>query len=339
MKLLDLDKAHAEPGVYPGKHWRFSKVDRKAYKCTLCSDRVAVGQAPACAKACPTQAIYFGSKEDMLVHAERRVTDSTRPINTILTEMMDSLEELFDRGNAITGTSTGFIDLDEILNGLQPSTLNIIGARPAMGKTALGLGMALNVAKTTRKPVMVFSLEMGHVELTQRILSGEAEVDSQRIRTGGLQEADWSKLGRAINRLDDILTDPVEAERLLASTGCELEMLLARAAAVRNAIAAASASMSLRIRSHASRSCSASAVSNTSDEVRPKCSQRAAGPTHSATAVVNAMTSCCVTFSISSMRAMLKAPLSRRSLAASAGTMPASAIASAAATSTWSHVS
>src|ERR1700754_1526431 len=54
---------------------RISKVDRKAYKCTLCSDRVAVGQAPACAKACPTQAIYFGSKEDMIVHAEDRVVD------------------------------------------------------------------------------------------------------------------------------------------------------------------------------------------------------------------------------------------------------------------------
>jgi len=54
---------------------RISKADRKAYKCTLCSDRVAVGQAPACAKACPTQAIYFGSKEDMIVHAEKRIVD------------------------------------------------------------------------------------------------------------------------------------------------------------------------------------------------------------------------------------------------------------------------
>ena len=54
---------------------RISKVDRKAYKCSLCSDRVAVGQAPACAKACPTQAIYFGSKDDMIVHAEHRIVD------------------------------------------------------------------------------------------------------------------------------------------------------------------------------------------------------------------------------------------------------------------------
>ena len=136
--------------------------------------------------------------------AEDRVIDSTKAINELLVDAMERIQATFDRGQGVTGTPTGFTDLDEILSGLQPSTLNIIGARPAMGKTALGLGMALNVAKTTRKPVMVFSLEMGHVELTQRILSGEAEVDSQRIRTGGLQEADWSKLGRAINRLDGV---------------------------------------------------------------------------------------------------------------------------------------
>ena len=97
--------------------------------------------------------------------------------------------------------------------------------------------------------------------------------------------------------------------------------------------------MSLTIRSHASRIWIACAVSTTSEEVRPKCSQRAAGPTCSATAVVNAMTSCCVICSISSMRAMSKAALARSSRAASAGTMPASAIASVAASSTSSQVS
>ena len=91
--------------------------------------------------------------------------------------------------------------------------------------------------------------------------------------------------------------------------------------------------------SHASRICSACAVSMTSDEVRPKCSQRADGPTFSATAVVNAMTSCWVICSISSMRAMSKPPRSRMSRAASGGTMPAAAMASAAAVSTSNQVS
>jgi hypothetical protein len=89
----------------------------------------------------------------------------------------------------------------------------------------------------------------------------------------------------------------------------------------------------------ASRICSACAVSITSDEVSPKCSQRAAGPTRSATAVVNAITSCCVVCSISSIRAMSKPAFARTSRAASAGTIRASAMASRAASSTSSHVS
>jgi replicative DNA helicase len=134
--------------------------------------------------------------------AEDRVVDSTRPLADLLPMAMDRLQETFERGDIITGTPTGFTDLDEILSGLQPSTLNIIGARPAMGKTALGLGIATNVAQHTHKPVLVFSLEMGHAELTQRILSSEAEVDSQKLRTGRLAEADWTKIGRAIHKLE-----------------------------------------------------------------------------------------------------------------------------------------
>jgi replicative DNA helicase len=136
--------------------------------------------------------------------AEDRVIDSTRPLSDLLPVAMDKLQETYERGDAITGTATGYNDLDEILSGLQPSTLNIIGARPAMGKTALGLGIATHVAKNTHKPVLMFSLEMGHAELTQRILSSEAEVDSQKLRSGRLAESDWTKIGRAINRIDSI---------------------------------------------------------------------------------------------------------------------------------------
>jgi replicative DNA helicase len=134
--------------------------------------------------------------------AENRITDTTRSLSDLLPLAMDKLQETFERGDIITGTATGFHDLDEILSGLQPSTLNIIGSRPAMGKTSLGLGIAAFIAQTSRRPVLIFSLEMGHTELTQRILSSEAEVDSQKLRTGRLVEADWTKIGKAINRLD-----------------------------------------------------------------------------------------------------------------------------------------
>jgi len=136
--------------------------------------------------------------------AEDRVVDSTRALGDLLPLAMDKLQETYERGDSITGAATGFTDLDEILSGLQPSTLNIIGARPAMGKTAIGLGIATNVAKLTQKPVLVFSLEMGHAELTQRVLSSEAEVESQKLRSGRLVEADWTKIGKAINRIDSL---------------------------------------------------------------------------------------------------------------------------------------
>ena len=134
--------------------------------------------------------------------AEDRVTDSVRPLGDLMPMAMDKLQETYERGSTITGLATGYNDLDELLSGLQPGTLNIVGARPAMGKTAFGLGLAVHAAQTAKVPVLVFSLEMGHAELTQRILSSEARVDSQKLRNGNIVEADWTKLGRAVGRLE-----------------------------------------------------------------------------------------------------------------------------------------
>jgi replicative DNA helicase len=93
---------------------------------------------------------------------------------------------------------------DRVIDFTVPHLHNFVAADLYVHNTALGLGMATHVAKSTHKPVLVFSLEMGHAELTQRILSSEAEVESQKLRTGRLLEADWTKIGRAINRLDNI---------------------------------------------------------------------------------------------------------------------------------------
>jgi replicative DNA helicase len=134
--------------------------------------------------------------------AERRVVDSTRPINELIKDAFEDLEKVYEQGNIITGTPTGYTDLDELLSGLQPSTLNVVGARPAMGKTAFALGMATNVAVHAGLPVLLFSLEMGHKELTQRILASEARIDSTKLRTGRLTQQDWSAIGKAIGRLE-----------------------------------------------------------------------------------------------------------------------------------------
>jgi replicative DNA helicase len=134
--------------------------------------------------------------------ADHQVVDSTRPLSELLGEAFDDLQLAYERGTAITGVATGYHDLDDLLSGLQPETLNVVGARPSMGKTSFALGMAAHVAINGGLPVLFFSLEMGHKELTGRILSAEARVDSKKLRTGDLTETDWSKIGRAIGRLD-----------------------------------------------------------------------------------------------------------------------------------------
>jgi replicative DNA helicase len=135
--------------------------------------------------------------------AERRVTDSLKPLNELLYASMDRLEQLFDRGEAITGVPTGYVDLDERLFGLQPNALVIVGARPAVGKTAFALGMAAHAAVVARVPTLVFSLEMGSEEITNRLLVSEARVDAGRMRNGRLTEPDWPKISDAVARLGD----------------------------------------------------------------------------------------------------------------------------------------
>ena len=137
--------------------------------------------------------------------AEERVIDSTRQINGLLSLATEELEKRFESKVSLTGVPTGFTDLDEIILGLQPASLVIIGARPAMGKTAFALNVASNVAQTSNLPVLVFSLEMSHTELTMRFLSSEAEVDSKRLRTGNISEPEWSKINLAVGRLDNRL--------------------------------------------------------------------------------------------------------------------------------------
>jgi replicative DNA helicase len=135
--------------------------------------------------------------------AQHRVTDSMARIGSLLDENLNRLEALYERGEAITGIPTGYTDLDEILAGLQPSNLVVVGARPAMGKTSFGLGMATHAAVEANQPVLVFSLEMSQLELSQRILCAEARVDSAKVRTGKLSQADWAKIAHAAGRLAD----------------------------------------------------------------------------------------------------------------------------------------
>ncbi|MDW3220344.1 MAG: replicative DNA helicase [Acidimicrobiales bacterium] len=133
--------------------------------------------------------------------AQGRVADTMGEIRDLLDATLDRLEQLYEAGEGITGTPTGFIDLDELLSGLQPNALLIVGARPAMGKTSFALNMAAHAAVRENRPTLVFSLEMGHLELTQRLLCAEANVDAKAMRDGNLKEDDWTRISNGIGRL------------------------------------------------------------------------------------------------------------------------------------------
>jgi replicative DNA helicase len=132
--------------------------------------------------------------------AEDRAEETIQPLHDLLGQSLDRLEELYERGEAITGVPTGFRDLDKLLAGLQPSNLLVVGARPSMGKTAFALNLATHAAMQNN-PVLFFSLEMSHLEIAQRILCAEARVDATRMRDGRLHDADWPKISQAIGRI------------------------------------------------------------------------------------------------------------------------------------------
>src|SRR5213075_480219 len=122
-------------------------------------------------------------------------------IDELLKEGFERITALYEAGVDITGVPTGFRDLDKLTSGFQPGNLIILAARPSMGKSALGLCVAANLAVRHEIPVALFTLEMSKSEVTQRMMCSEAKVESQRLRTGRLAPDDWPRLTAACDRL------------------------------------------------------------------------------------------------------------------------------------------
>ena len=149
--------------------------------------------------------------EDIMGGAEKKIFDIMQnkakkgysPIKDVLVESFTKLEELYNRKQHITGVPSGFVELDYKTAGFHGSDLVLIAARPAMGKTAFALNIASNAAIRGRVPVAIFSLEMSKEQLVNRVLSSEAMVDSNKVRTGKLEENDWTKLAEAIGPLSE----------------------------------------------------------------------------------------------------------------------------------------
>ena len=125
------------------------------------------------------------------------------PIKAGLAESFDRIDELHKKGSGFRGIQTGFVDLDNILSGMQASNLLILAARPGQGKTAMVVNMSQNIAVDQRKPVGIFSLEMSQEELVDRLLIGQADVDAWKLKTGRLAESDFAKLSQAMGELAD----------------------------------------------------------------------------------------------------------------------------------------
>lgn len=135
--------------------------------------------------------------------SERRITRDLRPIRQVLSEYYDRMDQLASRGEDGYGVPTGFLDLDRLLGGLQPSDLLIIAGRPGSGKTAFMLSAAKNAAQKHKKHVAIFSLEMSSEQLAQRLIAQETGIDSQRLRTGKLEEHEWPLFTQAIEVLGE----------------------------------------------------------------------------------------------------------------------------------------
>lgn len=164
------------------------------------------------ASAIQEQALAAGDDADVILDraesaifqlAEDRVRAGLIGVKELVRESFERLERIFSEGRRITGLATGYTDLDNQTAGLQPSELIVLAARPSMGKTALALNLAENVALRQRAPVAIFSLEMSKESLLLRMLASEARVDAHKFRTGHMNREDWGKITTGLGNLGE----------------------------------------------------------------------------------------------------------------------------------------
>ncbi|MGQ0722713.1 MAG: replicative DNA helicase [Candidatus Eiseniibacteriota bacterium] len=143
------------------------------------------------------------SEHRMFEIVEKGPRKSFVAIRDLLHDSFEKIEELYHNKRLVTGVPSGYLDLDTLTSGFQPSEFVVVAGRPSMGKTAFMLNVAQHVAVEEKQPVAVFSLEMSRESLVHRMLASEARVDSNRLRTGFLRESEWPRLTTAAGRLGD----------------------------------------------------------------------------------------------------------------------------------------
>jgi replicative DNA helicase len=170
-------------------------------------------------------AILDRAESSIFQLAEDRVRSGLVGVREVVRENFERISQIFSEGKRITGLSTGYHQLDNLTSGLQPSELIILAARPSMGKTALALNIAENVAVRGNHPVAIFSLEMSKESLLLRLLSADAQIDSHKFRTGHLSREDGGKIPISLRRLSEA---PLWIDDMGAATVVEMGAKLRR---------------------------------------------------------------------------------------------------------------
>ena len=146
---------------------------------------------------------FAETKVFKIAEQRAKANEGPEPINSILAKTIDKIDALYrSPQNGITGVSTGYVDLDKMTNGLQPSDLIIVAARPSMGKTTFAMNLCEHAAITSDKPVLIFSLEMPSDQIMMRMLASLGRINQTKVRTGHLEDEDWARLSSAIELLN-----------------------------------------------------------------------------------------------------------------------------------------
>lgn len=147
--------------------------------------------------------VVESAEKNILNVSNSRKTSEFRTVGEVLDKAQNDLEKLAKNRGNISGLTTGLIDLDNLTNGFHPTQLVIVAARPAVGKTAFALNIACSAAKSTKKNIAIFSLEMPAEQLIMRMISSLGQVDNKKLQTGRLENDDWRRINEAISQLAD----------------------------------------------------------------------------------------------------------------------------------------
>ena len=151
----------------------------------------------------PVEDVVNDAEKAVFGVSERRLTHQLQPIKQVLSEYYDRIDYLARHRDETIGVPTGFIDLDRILGGMQPSDLLIIAGRPGQGKSGFCISAAKNASQLHKKHVALFSLEMSNEQLVQRLVAQETGIDSQRLRLANLRDEEWPLFTQAVSALGD----------------------------------------------------------------------------------------------------------------------------------------